>query len=247
MDERLTQAVRKFWRTRKAQREKQRDEGAERDRGARSAVTGKAQLDGVIRLVEDILEENGLPEADIYRERTDRSSVTIPGYFRPTKEWDLLVVADGSLVATIEFKSQVGPSFGNNFNNRTEEALGSATDLWTAYREGVYPESPRPWLGYFMLLEDAPDSRRPIRVKEPHFEVSDVFHDASYADRYETLCTRLERERLYDATCLILSDREGGLEGRYTEPSDEISFRRFAASLIAKVAEYKALGESGSD
>jgi len=26
------------------------------------------------------------------------------------------------LVAAIEAKSQVGPSFGNNFNNRTEEA-----------------------------------------------------------------------------------------------------------------------------
>jgi hypothetical protein len=35
----------------------------------------------------------------------------------------------GSLVATVEVKSQVG-SFGNNFNNRVEEAIGSATDFW---------------------------------------------------------------------------------------------------------------------
>ncbi len=39
------------------------------------------------------------------------------------KKWDLLVV-EGCLIAAIEFKSQVG-SFGNNYNNRTEEALGS--------------------------------------------------------------------------------------------------------------------------
>lgn len=47
-------------------------------------------------------------------------------YFRPNKKWDLLVVDNNELVIAIEFKSQVGPSFGNNFNNRTEEAMGSA-------------------------------------------------------------------------------------------------------------------------
>jgi hypothetical protein len=41
----------------------------------------------------------------------------LPGYFRPTKEWDLLVILDGNLLASIEFKSQIGPSFGNNYNN----------------------------------------------------------------------------------------------------------------------------------
>jgi hypothetical protein len=53
----------------------------------------------------------------------------LPGFFRPTKEWDLLAIHDGKLLAVIEAKSQVGPSFGNNFNNRTEEAMGSALDL----------------------------------------------------------------------------------------------------------------------
>jgi hypothetical protein len=32
-------------------------------------------------------------------------------------------------------------------NNRAEEALGNATDILTAYREGVFDVSPRPWLG----------------------------------------------------------------------------------------------------
>ncbi len=62
-------------------------------------------------------------------------SIELPGFFRPTKEWDLLVIKDGKLVVAIEAKSQAGPSFGNNFNNRTEEAMGSALDLWTAFRE----------------------------------------------------------------------------------------------------------------
>ncbi|MEE4605477.1 MAG: PaeR7I family type II restriction endonuclease, partial [Desulfobacteraceae bacterium] len=82
----------------------------------------------------------------------------MPGYFRPTKLWDLLVMNEGRLVAALEFKSQVGPSFGNNFNNRTEEALGTAHDLWTAYREGAFGEQTRPFVGWLMLLEDAPKS-----------------------------------------------------------------------------------------
>ena len=47
----------------------------------------------------------------------------------------------------VEFKSQVGPSFGNNFNNRTEEAIGNAEDIWTAYREGRFGRHRAPLLG----------------------------------------------------------------------------------------------------
>jgi len=36
----------------------------------------------------------------------------------------------------------------NNFNNRVEEALGSATAIWTAYREGTFKPSQRPWIGW---------------------------------------------------------------------------------------------------
>ena len=68
----------------------------------------------------------------------------LPGYYRPEKKWDLLVVSNNQLVTAIEFKSQVGPSFGNNFNNRVEEAVGSATDIWTAYREKRFGTNPRP-------------------------------------------------------------------------------------------------------
>ena len=94
----------------------------------------------------------------------------LPGYFRAEKNWDLLAVVDGTLVALIEFKAQVEPSFGNNFNNRSEEALGNATDLWAAYREGAFKPSQRPWLGYVFILEDCPKSQSPVRVKEPPFQ-----------------------------------------------------------------------------
>jgi hypothetical protein len=80
-------------------------------------------MDGFVALVMDLVKANGLAHAAIHRER---ALLTLPGYFRPTKLWDLLVVHEGRLVAAVELKSQVGPSFGKNFNNRTEEAIGTA-------------------------------------------------------------------------------------------------------------------------
>lgn len=191
-------------------------------------------MDGFVELARDLLVEAGLDDATVFWKRR----LDLPGYFRSEKKWDLLAVVDGSLLAVLEFKSHVGPSFGNNYNNRTEESLGNATDLWAAYREGAFKPSARPWLGYLMLLEESPGSTRPVRVRESHFAVFDEFRDASYADRYEVLLTKLLRERLYDGACLILSERTPGLRGAYREPSPELTFRAFAVSLTAHAAAF---------
>lgn len=224
----ISAAVEHFWRTRFKQHENQGSATGKKDAGDRSAVTGGAQLDGFIRLLALILEDAGLTNHEIYTKKT-----VLPGYFRPTKDWDLVAVVDDQLLAIIEFKSHVGPSFGNNFNNRVEEALGSATDVWTAYREGAFKPSQKPWLGWLMLLENAPKSQSPVRVSEPHFEVFEEFKESSYAKRYELFCERLVRERLYDATCLLLSDRYNGVNGEYSEPNKEVNFKAFATSLSA--------------
>lgn len=237
---RLRKAISLFWKRRKSQSEKQGGDVQDKDRGDRGAVTGGRHLDGFGELVAFLLESAGLQRATIYwRKKTE-----LPGWFRAEKNWDLLVVADGKLVAIVEFKSQVG-SFGNNFNNRTEESLGNATDLWAAYEEGAFKPSERPWLGYFMLLEESPESTRPIKVKESHFQVFPEFKNASYADRYGVLLTKLTRSRLYDSCCLILSPRKSGTKGAYREPNAELSFRNFATSLLARafaVAQTQAPG-----
>ena len=85
-----------------------------------------------------------------------------------------------------------------------------------------------------MLLEDAPGSSRPVRAAEPHFKVFPEFRDASYAKRYEILLTKLVRERLYDSACFLLSSREYGVKGKYTEPAPELNFEKFIASLLAR-------------
>jgi hypothetical protein len=226
---RLRVAIRQFWNTRETQAQKQGGLSGSKDAGARSAVTGGAQMNGFINLVRDLLCESGLPKAHVYCEK----SVELPGWYRPEKKWDLLVVSEGKLLAGIEFKSQVG-SFGNNYNNRTEEAIGSAADLWAAYREGAFEPSARPWLGYLMLLEEAPGSVAPVRAREPHFNVFPEFKQASYAKRYEILLTKLVRERLYDAACFLTSSAADGRRGQYREPAPELGFQNFVASLMAK-------------
>jgi hypothetical protein len=228
-EERICEAVRYFWLTRETQSNRQGTKSGTRDAGHRTAVTGGKQLDGFVQLVRDYLEETGIGKPNIYCERT----IELPGWYRAEKQWDLLVIVEGSLVAAIEFKSQVG-SFGNNFNNRTEEALGSATDLWAAYREGAFAPSPRPWLGYVMMLEEAEQSLKPVGVSEPHFKVFEEFHGASYAKRYEILLTKLVRDRHYDSAALMLSSHRDGINGKYREPSAELSFTGFLNALLGR-------------
>ena len=230
---RVTQAITYFWQTRRRQAERQKQTGAS-DQGSRGAVTGGAQMDGFIKLITEIIESAGINTKHIYYKKY----LELPGYFRPTKEWDLLVVKDNQLIMALEAKSQVGPSFGNNFNNRIEEAMGSALDLWTAYREGAFNKTVKPWLGYLFMLEDCEKSRSPVRIKEPHFKVFPEFKDASYAKRYEIFCRKLLRERHYSSTCFITSHKESGLNGEFNEPAKDLNFKIFANSLRAQILTY---------
>jgi hypothetical protein len=232
-DDQVAKAVAHYWQTRAAQRNKQ-ETGGRADQGLRSAVTGGAQMDGFIDLFTKLVTQAGIPENCIFRKK----AVELPGFFRPTKEWDLLVIRDRMLIAAIEAKSQVGPSFGNNFNNRTEEAMGSALDLWTAFRERAYIESPQPFLGYFFMLEDCEASNRPVGVKEPHFKVFPEFLGASYMRRYELFCRKLVLERHYTASAFITSSSHEGLVGIYKTPADDLSIERFAKLLVAHVATF---------
>jgi hypothetical protein len=233
IDEYIRKAVSHYWMTRHAQREKQKKRGIN-DAGLRSAVTGGAQMDGFINLFTTLVIEAGIGAEYIFHKKR----LELPGFFRPTKEWDLLVVKDGELIAALEAKSQVGPSFGNNFNNRTEEAMGSALDLWTAFREGAFNGGHQPFLGYFFMLEDCDASNRPVRVKESHFKVFPEFVGASYMKRYEIFCRKLILERHYTSASFIVSDSVNGKSGIFNEPAADLAFSHFAKSLIAHVGAF---------
>lgn len=226
------EAVQAFWGNREAARQKQIESG-KADQGERAGVTGGKNMDGFIALVLDIVHANGLAHAEIHQRR---AVLTLPGYFRPTKLWDLLVILKGELIAAIELKSQVGPSFGNNFNNRTEEAIGTAHDFWTAYREGAFGKQPRPFAGWIMLVEDAPASRAVVRDCSPHFQVFEEFKNASYLKRYDILCQRLVQEQLYTTASLITSPRNASQTGELSSMSDMTGIKTFVTSLAGHVA-----------
>ncbi len=225
-------AIQAFWQTRADATQKQKDSG-KADQGERAGVTGGKNMDGFAQLVIDIIKANGLPHAQIHQKR---AVLTLPGYFRPTKLWDLLVVNEGRLVAALEFKSHVGPSFSNNFNNRTEEAIGTSHDLWTAYREGAFGKQPRPFVGWLMVVEDAPASRAPVKDQSPHFPVFKEFAGASYQRRYDVLCQRLALEQLYSSAAVITTPRSAVADGAYSELSTMTGLRSFVAALAGHIA-----------
>jgi hypothetical protein len=117
--------------------------------------------------------------------------------------------------------------------------MGSALDLWTAYREGAFLNSPQPFLGYFFMLEDCPASQRSVKIKEPHFKVFPEFIDASYMKRYEIFCRKLVLERHYTSAAFITSNRETGIQGKFSTCTDDISLELFARSLVASVSRFR--------
>lgn len=240
IDKRLQSAIQSYWDARAKNKEKQVQSG-KIDAGTRGEVTGGTQMGALEVLVADILCEAGLKRLDV---RT-RTALELPGYFRATKKWDLIVVSEGQLVLAMEFKSQAGKSIGNNVNNRSEEAVGSAKDIWTAYREGRFGEgAPTPFLGYLFLLEDRDNVKRPVANKEPYFKVDPVFRGSvlptkksgieryqgvSYAERYELLCRRLVLERIYSASCFMMATNAKSTV--ISQPARDLTFSRFAAAL----------------
>ncbi len=226
------EAIQAFWGNRAAAVAKQRELGRA-DQGERAGVTAGKNMDGFMALIKDVVRANGLRDAHMMIERR---VLCLPGFFRPTKLWDLLIINERRLVAALELKSQVGPSFGNNFNNRTEEAIGTGTDLWTAFREGAFGEAPRPFVGWLMLVEDAPESRAPVRDTSPHFSVFPEFRGASYLERYNILCRKLTQERLYSTATIIASPRTAVTTGEFADLSELTGLKTFITSFAGHIA-----------
>lgn len=207
MRKEISLAIKSFWQTRQTQ----------------GGVLAGKQLDALLLLLKKKAEEAGVPSKCIYLKNNH-----VPGYFRATKDWDLLIVSPhGNLIAAIELKSQIG-SYGNNLNNRTEESLGSADDFWTAYRENTFKCVQSPWLGYMMVVGKDERSLRHVKANEPHFPVRPEFKDSTYLDRYTILCQRLLLEHKYNAVALIATSNKNS----YENLADNISIESFISSFM---------------
>lgn len=72
-------------------------------------VRADQHLKALAELVREIFVHEGFAESDVLM-KGEGGNLKLPGYFRPTKDWDLLVVENNVLAAAIEFKSQTYPS-----------------------------------------------------------------------------------------------------------------------------------------
>ncbi|MPZ88884.1 MAG: type II site-specific deoxyribonuclease [Nitriliruptorales bacterium] len=227
-------AIHYCWTARQDARVRQIAEGLVEDVGLRAGVTSGKHLDPLAALVAKVFIDAGMPEQAIHY----GVNVELPGFYRSEKQWDLVVVHDKELVAAIEFKSMLG-SYGNNMNNRVEEATGNAADLLEAFEEGLLGGNARaPWLGYVFIIQEDKRSTTPVRLNQPHFVTDRAFQDASYVRRIELLCRRLVQKRLYSGASFVCSD--GGGPEAVREPADDLRFSKFAAGIVGKVGEVLA-------
>jgi type II restriction enzyme len=225
-------AIKAFWAGRDLQTQKQAQSGKV-DAGTRGSVTGGRHLNAL----QEVIAREFAPLADLGATVRQSGIIPLPGYYRRAKNWDIVVTYKDILVAVIECKSQVG-SYSNNFNNRTEEAIGNGVDLWRAYEAGLVG-TVKPWLGFVFVIGHATDSTTAVHDQgKPLYRTDPAFDNSSYTTRYQLLFQRLVRERLYDAACLISSVNG---EGIYDEPLPEVSTRNLTAAIAGRVAYIKGL------
>jgi len=178
-------AVKAFWAGRDLQTQKQMESG-KIDAGTRGSVTGGLHLNAL----QELIAREFAPLTSLGARVRQSGIIPLPGYYRRAKNWDIVVTYKEILVAAIECKSQVG-SFGNNFNNRTEEAIGNAVDLWRAYEAGLVG-TVKPWLGFVFVSEYATGSMTPVRdFGKPLYRTDPAFDNSSYTIRYQLLFQRL--------------------------------------------------------
>lgn len=218
-------------------------------RAGGKGVLGGKTLDAFADIVKDVV-KSSLANATV----CSRGCIAeVPGFFRPHKSWDLLVIDEAKLIAAIEFKSQVG-SIGNNFNNRTEEVLGSSLDLQTAIEEKAFGLEANVFSGYIIVVEDSSASRANPRIKMKYFPVMEGFladegergvtyvpkadgtypnaKGISYIERYDMMCKRLMMKKMYTATAVITSPKpEVGVSRCYDHISKETSIEAFLIKL----------------
>jgi len=217
-------AVESFWFKRDEQTARLSDQGI-----SGGAARANGHLGDFTNLVTQVFVEAGVPPASI------RSGAPyVPGYYRVRKQWDLVVKHRGHLVAAVEFKSQVG-SVGKNFNNRFEEALGTATDTHAAQRKyGAFGEVP-PWLAYVFVLQESAETERMARDAAALFPVDPQFVGLSYSQRYQLMISRFIGDQIYDAGWFITTKRDFAGTVSYQEPLATACMDAFIAAVAGRV------------
>ncbi len=203
-----------------------------------SRTSAPNAMAGFVDLVIDVVCANGLARANVLRQD---QSASFPGYFSATQSWDLAVLNGGRLIAAVKIDylsvAALSADVGCDYN----KVLGGAMELQAAYRSGAFGKTRPPFVGYLILLEDAPTSRKPVKDVSPNFPLFPEFRGASYAERYNILCRKLVAENLYSAASVILSPRTSSKSGSYSEMSELTGLKLFVTTLAGHIAAEAAM------
>ena len=173
---------------------------------------------------------------------TDGSaSRTLPGYFRATKRWDLLVVSGSRVLAAIELKS-ISSSFANNLN---WSSRGAPDRQRNRLRDGVPRGRLRqgaPAVDRLRARDGREDRNRGIASSRPSGFAAHASHEPSSSMRptsiaASSLCRALVQERLCDAAWLLVTSAEGGPDpATSASPPPTLQVRRSSPSCPATYA-----------
>jgi hypothetical protein len=231
----LQTAIAGYWATKETQRAAAEAVSSTAE-GTAKAVRGGGHFNPVANLLARFFTDAGYPTSSI---AASGSGTIVPGYFRPNKAWDLVVIHREVLVAAIELKALGAPSYGKNFNNRVEEALGNSADLSRAnLAQQTGPE--KPWLGYFFLMDDSDESRLSrISRENPSLPIAPEWRGLSHEERFSITGRRLIDEGFYDAVCYVTSSAQ---DPGPREPEPRLDWRHFSAAIEARIAYLAGLG-----
>jgi hypothetical protein len=188
----------------------------------------------IAMFVRQMFIDAGLPEADVTVDSI------IPGYYRRSKNWDVVAMHKGHLVGVVELKSQAS-SPSNNANNRIEEAIGSAVDAKAVQELTGAFGNLGVWAAWSMTFNRDCESGNPIRLtsvqkSKLRFPLNDsAFENMTYAKQYAKAVERFIAQKVYDAGWMLITwvNRDGTIG--YDEPIPTATAETLATQIEARV------------
>lgn len=199
----------------------------------RAGVGGQSRnakhMQNLNAFVHQMFIDAGLDESEVMMGKS------IPGYYRRSKNWDVVAVHKGNLVALVELKSQVG-SEGNNGNNRIEEALGNTFDASTTQDlTEAFGKLPV-WSAFCMVFGSDPSTAKPVRMRgTPVFPIEEIFKGMTYGRQWEIAIERFIQTKAYDAGWFLSSWMDGDSNLQYTEPVAAATLQTLQMQIEARV------------
>ena len=170
-------------------------------KGRETAVKGTS-MDKLSDVIESAIRDT-IPNVTILKGR----KACVPGYYRPSKNWDIVVKRNSTILAIVELKS-LTRAHGNNFNNRVEESLGNVLDVQKYY---LSQKQLSPFIGYLMIMDESESSTKTRRIcKEKG--ILEKFKDTGYLRRAQLFCSDIVKDELYDTAQVITFSGEKGVD-----------------------------------